>query len=156
MRILMVCLGNICRSPMAEGLMKRKISEAGLNWMVDSAGTANYHVGASPDHRMIETGHKFGTPIHTLKGRQFCVDDFERFDVIYAMDKSNFSNIMSLAQTETQVSKVRLLFDEVFPKSGKEVPDPYYGSMADFESVYHLLDDLTEQIKNKLINDKTR
>jgi protein-tyrosine phosphatase len=124
--------------------------------MVDSAGTANYHVGVSPDHRMIETGNKFGTSIHALKGRQFCVDDFDKFDVIYAMDKSNFSNILSLAQTETQVAKVRLLFDEVFPKSGKEVPDPYYGTMADFESVYHLLDDLTEQIKNKLINDKTR
>lgn len=156
MRILMVCLGNICRSPMAEGLMRRKISEAGLTWIVDSAGTANYHVGASPDHRMIETGNKFGTPIHALKGRQFSINDFDKFDVIYAMDKSNFSNILSLAQTEKQVAKVRLLFDEVFPKSSKEVPDPYYGTMADFESVYHLLDDLTEQIKNKLNNDKTR
>jgi len=156
MRILMVCLGNICRSPMAEGLMRRKIAEAKLDWIVDSAGTANYHVGASPDHRMIETGNKFGTPIHALKGRQFNINDFDKFDMIYAMDKANFSNILSLAQTETQVAKVQLLFDEVFPKSSKEVPDPYYGTMADFESVYHLLDDLTEQIKNKLINDKTR
>ena len=156
MRILMVCLGNICRSPMAEGLMRRKIAEAKLDWIVDSAGTANYHVGSSPDHRMIAIGKQFGTPIHDLKGRQFSINDFDKFDVIYAMDKSNFSNILSLAQTEKQVAKVRLLFDEVFPKSSKEVPDPYYGTMADFESVYHLLDDLTEQIKNKLINDKTR
>ena len=106
MRILMVCLGNICRSPMAEGLMRRKISEAKLDWIVDSAGTANYHVGSSPDHRMIETGHKFGTSIHALKGRQFCVDDFDKFDVIYANlslhyfnDKTTtkiFSNLLKL------------------------------------------------------------
>jgi len=93
MRILMVCLGNICRSPMAEGLMRRKITEAKLDWIVDSAGTANYHVGSSPDHRMIAIGKQFGTPIHDLKGRQFSANDFYDFDLIFAMDQSNEKNI---------------------------------------------------------------
>ncbi len=156
MRILMVCLGNICRSPMAEGLMKRKISEAKLDWFVDSAGTANYHVGSSPDHRMIAIGKQFGTPIHDLKGRQFCAKDFDDFDLIFAMDQSNEKNILKLAPSPEASKKVRLILNELHPGSNQQVPDPYYGSMADFENVYVLLDTLTEAVKNNLINDKNR
>lgn len=156
MRILMVCLGNICRSPMAEGLMKRKISEAKLPWIVDSAGTANYHVGLPPDVRMVETGVKFRTPIHSLRARQFSQRDFEDFDVIYAMDRANFRAILHLAPSDDAKRKVRLICDEATVKTYEEVPDPYYGTTADFELVYHLLDHLTEQIKTKLINEQTR
>ena len=156
MRILMVCLGNICRSPMAEGLMKRKISEAKLDWIVDSAGTANYHVGSSPDPRMIAIGKQFGTPIHDLKGRQFCSKDFDDFDLIFAMDQSNEKNILKLAPSPEARKKVRLILNELHPGSNQQVPDPYYGSMADFENVYVLLDTLTEAVKNNLINDKNR
>lgn len=152
----MVCLGNICRSPMAEGLMKRKISEAKLDWFVDSAGTANYHVGSSPDHRMIAIGKQFGTPIHDLKGRQFCAKDFDDFDLIFAMDQSNEKNILKLAPSPEASKKVRLILNELHPGSNQQVPDPYYGSMADFENVYVLLDTLTEAVKNNLINDKNR
>lgn len=156
MRILMVCLGNICRSPMAEGLMRRKISEAKLDWIVDSAGTANYHVGSSPDNRMIAIGKQFGTPIHDLKGRQFCEKDFDDFDLIFAMDQSNEKNILKLAPSPEARNKVRLILNELHPGSNQQVPDPYYGSMADFENVYELLDTLTEAVKNNLINDKNR
>ena len=156
MRILMVCLGNICRSPMAEGLMRRKISEAKLDWIVDSAGTANYHVGSSPDNRMIAIGKQFGTPIHDLKGRQFCEKDFDDFDLIFAMDQSNEKNILKLAPSPEARNKVRLILNELHPGSNQQVPDPYYGSMADFENVYVLLDTLTEAVKNNLINDKNR
>ena len=156
MRILMVCLGNICRSPMADGHLRKKVKELKLNVIVDSAGTADYHIGSPPDHRMIATADKFGTPIDNLRGRQFLVSDFDSFDIIYCMDKSNVNNVLSLARNEADRQKVRLLLNELDSKSDAAVPDPYYGSIYDFEMVYHLLDNATDCIIEKIKNGKIR
>lgn len=156
MRILMVCLGNICRSPMADGHLRKKVKDLDLDVIVDSAGTANYHVGEAPDKRMIATGAKFGTPIDELRARQFKVVDFDNFDLIYCMDSSNLSNVLSLARNEADRQKVRLLLNELEPNSNAAVPDPYYGTMQDFEYVYQLLDKATDCVIEKIKNGKIR
>lgn len=150
MRILMVCLGNICRSPMADGLLRKKVSEAGLEVFVDSAGTANYHIGSAPDERMIRTGRKLGAPIDDLRARQFSSSDFHEFDLIYCMDESNLNNVLKLAKTEREKEKVKLLLNELYPGQNLEVPDPYYGTMKDFEDVFHLLDKATDAVMHKI------
>ena len=156
MRILMVCLGNICRSPMAEGLMRRKLLEANLTGKVDSAGTANFHIGKSPDYRMVQTGKIQGTPINDLKARQFSTQDFEDFDLIYAMDKANYKELISNARHERDKQKVLLILNEISPNEDLDVPDPYYDGMDAFKEVYELLDRATEAIKNKILDDKNR
>lgn len=140
MKVLMVCLGNICRSPMADGLLKRKAKEQNLNIIVDSAGTANYHINKAPDERMIQIGAKNLTPIDGLRARQFKKVDFEEFDRIYVMDRNNFTQVLELADGEAQRKKVKYLLSHLFPNQDKEVPDPYYGNMSDFQAVYNLLD----------------
>lgn len=156
MRILMVCLGNICRSPMADGHLRKKVKDLKLNVIVDSAGTADYHIGSPPDFRMISTAAKFGTPIDNLRGRQFSVADFDGFDIIYCMDTANVKNVLSLARNESDRNKVRLLLNELDIKSDAAVPDPYNGSIYDFESVYHLLDNATDCVIEKIKNGKIR
>jgi protein-tyrosine phosphatase len=150
MKILMVCLGNICRSPMADGLLRKKVKDNGLSVFVDSAGTANYHVGAKPDERMRSTAKKFGIDLEELRARQFSVTDFDAFDLIYAMDKSNYSNILSLARNERDKQKVFLILNELHPGKDLEVPDPYYGGEMGFIEVYKMLDEATEIILNKI------
>jgi protein-tyrosine phosphatase len=156
LRILMVCLGNICRSPMADGLLRRKVEEQALNVYVDSAGTANYHVGSPPDKRMIETAKSLGTEISGLRGRQFSKKDFQDFDVIYVMDESNLSNIKKLTTNNIERLKVKLILNELYPNESREVPDPYYGSMKDFREVYDLLDEVTDVIIEKIKNGEIR
>ncbi|NVK26644.1 MAG: low molecular weight phosphotyrosine protein phosphatase [Flavobacteriia bacterium] len=138
MKILMVCLGNICRSPMAEGILRKHAQGTGIE--VDSAGTSAYHVGENPDPRAVLTARKHEVRIDKLVGRQFSVEDFDTFDRIYVMDESNRKNVLQLARDEHDVSKVSLLLDEVdeFPK-GMEVPDPYYGGDRGFEDVYQMI-----------------
>lgn len=148
MKILMVCLGNICRSPLADGILRQKSEELGLSFKVDSAGTANYHVGEAPDHRMRATARKFGYSIDDLKARQFTKNDFDDFDLIYAMDKSNYANILSLARNEKDRHKVKILLEE-YPGDFTEVPDPYYGAQKDFDEVFEILDKATDEIINK-------
>jgi protein-tyrosine phosphatase len=150
MKILFVCLGNICRSPLADGLLRKKVKEQNFDVVVDSAGTANYHVGDAPDSRMIATAKKFGTDISFLRGRQFTKKDFFDFDLIYVMDKSNYSNVIKLASNETDKAKVNLLLNELSPNSNSEVPDPYYGSQQDFDYVYELLDRATDKFIEKI------
>lgn len=150
MKVLMVCLGNICRSPMADGLLRKKVAELGLDIFVDSAGTANYHVGEAPDRRMRETGASLGVKIDDLRARQFVQSDFDQFDLIYAMDKSNFNNILSLARNEKDKQKVRLILNEITPHSDAEVPDPYYGGDQGFVDVFNMLDLATDKIIEKL------
>ena len=150
MKVLMVCLGNICRSPMAEGIMRKKLEEHKINGLVDSAGTANYHVGECPDDRAIAKAKKYGINISQLVGRQFTTADFDNFDIIYAMDTSNFTNITRLARNDSDKAKVTLILDELFPGQGMSVPDPYYGGDAGFENVYSLLDQACENICRKL------
>lgn len=144
----MVCLGNICRSPLAEGILKSKVDENAV--VVDSAATANYHIGKIPDSRAIEEAAKNNIDISTYTVRQFTAADFENFDVIYAMDRSNYRNILALASTKAECAKVRMILNESFPNSNKEVPDPYYGGDKGFKEVYGLLDDACEQIANSL------
>ncbi len=152
-RILMVCLGNICRSPLADGLLLRKIKERNLNAVVDSAGTANYHIGKAPDHRMIKTAARYGTPIEFLRARQFNVKDFQNFDHILVMDQSNFKNVLALAKNAEERNKIKFLLDFMAPDQQLEVPDPYYGTQQDFDAVYELLDRATDALIQKLFHE---
>jgi len=152
MKILMVCLGNICRSPMADGLMQKKINENQLNASVDSAGTIGIHAGDSPDSRMMQTSKSFGVSIEHLRARQFIQNDFEQFDIIFAMDKSNLSNILKLAKSEKDKQKVHLILNMSHIGKNLEVPDPYFGGEQGFIDVYNLLDEATDSILEKLKN----
>ena len=149
MKILMVCLGNICRSPLAEGILTHKVKENGLNWEIDSAGTAAYHVGNLPDESSIEVATKYGIDLTSQRARQFKANDFKEFDVIYAMDTENYNNILNLAKYETEEQKVKLILNEIEPDSNSSVPDPYYGGEEGFENVYQMLDLACEEVLNK-------
>lgn len=146
-KVLMVCLGNICRSPLAEGILKSKVDANAV--LVDSSGTAGYHIGNPPDKRSIAVAQKHLLDISAQKCRQFSQNDFKEFDLIYAMDKNNFINILSLANTEKDKKKVRLLLDEV-NLGINEVPDPYYGGVDGFEEVYQMINSACEAIAKKL------
>jgi protein-tyrosine phosphatase len=142
MRILMVCLGNICRSPLAEGILKSKLN---ANFEVDSAGTAAYHVGNPPDKRSIAVAQQFGIDISQQRARQFKKDDFNSFDLIFVMDQNNYNDVVELA-TPAQRRKVHLL------RENNEVPDPYYGDASAFEAVFHLIDTACETLVKKYCN----
>ena len=147
-QILMVCLGNICRSPLAEGILKAKTNH--LDVVVDSAGTAAYHVGEQPDIRSIEIANKYGIDLTSQRARQFSVNDFDEFDKIYAMDSSNYANIISLARDEKDRNKVDVILNESNPKSFQSVPDPYYGGENGFQDVYEMLEEACDIITQKL------
>ncbi|MDO5977272.1 low molecular weight protein-tyrosine-phosphatase [Flavivirga spongiicola] len=147
-KILMVCLGNICRSPLAEGILKSKLSND--LFQVDSAGTANYHIGNSPDKRSVAVARKYGLDISNLKGRQFKTSDFDLFDVIYVMDASNFENVISLARNNEDIEKVKFILNEIYPNQNYDVPDPYYGGDDGFENVYKMLDEACDVIAKTL------
>lgn len=148
-RILMVCLGNICRSPLAEGILASKLPKE--KFFVDSAGTGSWHVGHAPDKRSISTAQKNGLNITNQKGRQFSKTDFETFDYIFVMDNSNYNDVILLAQNESQKNKVELILNSIFPDENVDVPDPYYGIDNGFNEVYKMLDDSCEIIAAKLI-----
>lgn len=140
MKILMVCLGNICRSPMAEGILKNKLSEHKLSAQIDSAATSDYHIGQNPDDRAVANCKKHGVDISQLKGRQFTVDDFDEFDRIFVMDSSNYENVVALARNDKDSQKVELILNLSQPNTNMSVPDPYFGDEDGFENVYQLLD----------------
>jgi protein-tyrosine phosphatase len=142
--VLMVCLGNICRSPLAEGILRNKVEGLGLKAYIDSAGTSNFHIGDYPDRRSIANAKKHGIDISKLKARQFAVEDFDTFDFIFVMDESNYNNVISLARNEADIKKVDLILNCVF--GNKNVPDPYYGNEEGFEEVFQLLDKACENI----------
>lgn len=146
-KVLMVCLGNICRSPLAEGILKNKVDPAKV--FVDSAGTGGYHIGEKPDSRSIDVAQIHGINISDQRCRKFSSADFEDFDLIYVMDKSNRANVLSLANSESGAKKVRLLL-EVINDSPQEVPDPYYGGKDGFENVYQMIDQACTQIGDNL------
>ncbi len=143
-KILMVCLGNICRSPVAEGIMRCKSEKYGLDLQIDSAGTSNYHTGQCPDKRSMENAKKNGVDISRLKARQFSVSDFDRFDHIYVMDHSNYQDVIELARDENDKRKVDMILNALYPDSNMSVPDPYYGGEHGFENVFMLLDNACE------------
>lgn len=154
MKILMVCLGNICRSPMAEGLVRDRLEEEGIDAILDSAGTSNYHIGEAPDSRAQENMRKNGHDITNLRARQFTKTDFKDFDRIYVMDQSNYQNVVRLADTETEKERVHLFLDHIAPGEGLEVPDPYFGGEGGFQSVYNMLSEATEVVINELKHEK--
>jgi protein-tyrosine phosphatase len=144
MKILMVCLGNICRSPLAEGILSSKGKH--LNIEVDSAGTAGYHVGKQPDIRSIEIANKYAIDLNQQRARQFSRADFDEFDVIYAMDTNNYAHLISLASSETERNKIRMILNEINPNAYQSVPDPYYGGDNGFQDVYNMLDKACDKI----------
>ncbi|HLV53231.1 MAG TPA: low molecular weight protein-tyrosine-phosphatase [Cryomorphaceae bacterium] len=152
MKILMVCLGNICRSAMAEGILRDKAEERGAEIEVDSAGTGNYHIGEAPDRRAIDLMAKKGHDISHMKARQFEVKDFDRFDRIYAMDTSNYNNIMALARNDSDKAKVNLALNVTHPGENLEVADPYFGGAEGFVEVYEQLDHVSEVIVNEVLS----
>ena len=148
-KILMVCLGNICRSPLAEGILASKLPKD--KFVVDSAGTGNWHVGKQPDSRSIATAKKNGLDISSQKGKHFTPQHFEEFDYIYVMDGSNYDDVLFLAKTDDHKKKVSRILDELFPGDNVDVPDPYYGLQNGFDLVYEMLDEATDLLAKKLI-----
>ena len=148
-KILMVCLGNICRSPLAEGILASKLPKD--KFEVDSAGTGNWHVGKQPDSRSIATAKKNGLDISSQKGKHFTPQHFEEFDYIYVMDGSNYDDVLFLAKTDDHKKKVSRILDELFPGDNVDVPDPYYGLQNGFDMVYEMLDEATDLLAKKLI-----
>ena len=145
MKLLMVCLGNICRSPLAEGILRRRVAAAGLDWTVDSAGTGSYHVGAAPDSRSVAVARKYGLDISHQRARQLVAADLERYDLVLAMDAQNYQDIRRLAQTEDQRQKVELILNYLEPGRNRGVPDPYWDDDG-FEGVYRMLDRACERL----------
>lgn len=148
MKVLMVCLGNICRSPLAEGILKNKIAKKGLNWEVDSAGTGSWHIGELPDPRSITTARKHSIDITDQRARKLQSHDLENFDLILAMDQQNYQDIIQMAQTPAQEAKVHLIMNFVQPHDNQSVPDPYWDDNG-FEQVFAMLDEATEKIIQK-------
>mgnify|MGYP000001627179 FL=1 len=145
----MVCLGNICRSPLAEGILASKLPKD--KFTVDSAGTGSWHIGQSPDDRSVAVAQKNGLDISYQRGRQFSRTDFDTFDYIYVMDNSNYDNVIALAETKEQKEKVILIMNELYPSQNKDVPDPYFGMHNGFDIVYAMLDEACDVIAQKLI-----
>jgi protein-tyrosine phosphatase len=148
MKVLMVCLGNICRSPLAEGILKNKVEKEGLNWTVDSAGTGDYHVGNMPDSRSIAVASKYQIDISNQKARQFKTKDFTEFDLILVMDASNYRNVVNLARNEEDSKKVDLIMNLLIPGQNIEVPDPYWNNDG-FEQVFAMLDNACDKLIDK-------
>lgn len=143
----MVCLGNICRSPLAEGILKSKVNP---KIHIDSAGTGAYHVGEKPDERSIAVAKLNGINIDYQRARKFKVADFDYFDVIYVMDKSNYDNVLAVARNNNDKVKVKMILNEVFPGENLDVPDPYLGGDYGFRQVFNMLNEACEAIAGKL------
>lgn len=154
MDILLVCLGNICRSPLAEGILREKLNKQGISWNVDSAGTGSWHVGEKPDLRSIKVAEEFSINIKDLRARQFSTADFDRFDLILAMDESNLEFINRKALVGTR-ARVAMMLDYLYPGERKSVPDPYYSGDHGFYQVYELLDKACDALIEELAHEKS-
>jgi len=148
MKILMVCLGNICRSPLAEGILKHKAAQAGLDWHVESRGTGSWHIGNLPDPRSIEKAAEYGIDITDQRSQQIRKSDLEEYDIVYAMDSSNYQNIQAMAKSYQEKDKVKLILNEASHGMNAAVPDPYWNDNG-FEEVYQLLDEACDRVVEK-------
>lgn len=148
MKILMVCLGNICRSPLAEGILRQKIKENNLDWQVDSAGTGYWHVGELPDERSIAVAKAHGIDISYQRARQLRPEDLQEYDLIFTMDASNYRNTIAFATSNTDKEKVDMIMNLVRPGGNQKVPDPYYNSDG-FEEVFQMLDGACQKLIEK-------
>jgi protein-tyrosine phosphatase len=146
MKILMVCLGNICRSPLAEGIMQDKIRKAGLDWQVDSAGTGNYHIGEAPHHLSQKVAKLNGVDICSQCARQFVKEDMQRFDKIYVMDGDNYNEVKRISGNAFDPSKVDFLLNAATPGMNRGVPDPWYGKEDGYHKVYKMLEEACEAV----------
>lgn len=150
MKILMVCLGNICRSPMAEGIMRHLVEEKGLDWEIDSAGTGGWHIGEAPDPRAIATAKKHGIDISRLQARKFTYRDFGNFDHIFAMDSTNYADIIALSESEQERDKVQLFLEAADPNHPtKNVTDPWFEDRL-FEPVFQEIREACGKLVEKL------
>ena len=148
LKVLMVCLGNICRSPLAEGILKSKIDPSKV--YVDSAGTGGWHIGELPDPRSVAIAAEHDLDLTDQRCRKFVAEDFEKFDWIFVMDQSNLKDVLSMARHQKDLNKVKLILDVLDPAGGNEVPDPYYGGSGGFESVFQLLNEACEELVKEL------
>lgn len=151
-KVLMVCLGNICRSPLAEGILRSKVDDSFV--FVDSAGTGGWHIGELPDVRSIEIARQNKIDITDQRCRKFVASDFDDFDHIFVMDRNNLSDVLSIAKSETHRQKVKMILSLDREMDSLEVPDPYYGGERGFEEVFALLDNACEQIVKSLDDEK--
>jgi protein-tyrosine phosphatase len=149
MKILMVCLGNICRSPLAEGIMQHKALQAGLNWTVESAGTNGYHIGEAPHRLSQKVALLNGIDISHQKARRFSAADFHRYDKIYAMAEDVIEEMRRIAKKDFDASRVHLLMNELYPGKNMDVPDPWYGPEPGYHEVFEMIDKACENIIKK-------
>ena len=146
MKILMVCLGNICRSPLAEGILQDKARKAGLNWTIDSAGTNGYHIGEAPHRLSQKVARKNDIDISNQRSRLFIKEDIARFDKIYAMSGDVMDDIKRISKEKFDNKKIDLLLNEIYPGENRDVPDPWYGAEDGYHKVFDLIEKACEQL----------
>lgn len=156
MKILMVCLGNICRSPLAEGILKHKAKQAGLNWQIDSAGTESYHIGQPPHHLSQKVARLNGIDICNQRARRFVKEDFDRYDKIYAMADDVLEEIKRMSKEKYDPSKIDLFLNELHPGKNLSVPDPWYGTEPGYHEVYKIINEACDAIIGKYANEPSR
>jgi protein-tyrosine phosphatase len=152
MKILMVCLGNICRSPMAHGILQKMAAEKNLHWQIESAGTNGYHTGEAPHKFSIKICKQNGIDISQQVSQRFVVSDFELYDVIYVMANDVYNDVLALAQTHNQMAKVKLFLEELYPNQNKDVTDPWYGDEAGYLPVFQEIEKCCAAIIEKYTN----
>ena len=146
MKFLFVCLGNICRSPIAHGLLKHKADQLGLNWEIDSAGTSDWHEGELPNEKSIKVMKQHGIDITYQRSRPLRRKDMEQFDIIYVMDSMNYKDVTNMAKSEAEIAKVHLIMNELSPGMNQPVPDPWGLTEKHYEDVYEMLDKATDKV----------
>ncbi len=148
MKVLMVCLGNICRSPLAEGILRHKCAQKNLDWHIDSAGTGKWHMGSAPDKRSVQVAIQNGIDISEQRARSTNSSDYEEYDLIFAMDTSNYRDLMRWAFDKEEENKIKLIMEEVYPDENRSVPDPYFDDNG-FQTVFEMLDKACTKIIEK-------
>jgi len=149
MKILMVCLGNICRSPLAEGILQNKAWQAGLEWTVESAGTNSYHIGEAPHPLSQKVGKQNGIDISRQRARRFVAEDFADYDKIYALAEDVIDEMKKIAGDKFDARRVELLLNELFPGKNMDVPDPWYGPEPGYHQAFKMIDEACEVILKK-------